>query len=202
MSAELAHLDEDVDDRAQRAVRTQQSVLPPAWRAIDRGLLRATSGLLFAIGAVFTVMVTAEVVSRYVLSFSIFFVNSGARLLLVWFFLLGAGVALRHNAHVGFELLVSRLHGSRRRAVLSIAYVCCIVFFLEMIWGGLYSIGPALPQNEAGLGISVVWFVLAVPAGFLLLAYHAIVLLTVLWRQPADAAGAEAAASTDVTATL
>lgn len=193
------HLDEDVDDRAQRAVRTQQAVLPPAWQALDRGLLRATSGLLFVIGSLFTVMVTAEVVSRYVFSFSIFFVNSGARLLLVWFFLLGAGVALRHNAHVGFELLVSRLHGSRRRTVLSIAYACCLVFFLEMIWGGLYSIGPALPQNEAGLGISVVWFVLAVPAGFVLLAYHAIVLLIVLWRQPANESDT---AGTGVTATL
>jgi TRAP-type C4-dicarboxylate transport system permease small subunit len=182
MSAEHAHLDEDVGDRADRAVAGQQALLPAAWRALDRGLLRATSLLLFVIGALFTIMVTAEVVSRYVFSFSIFFVNSGARLLLVWFFLLGAGVALRHNAHVGFELMVSRLHGARRRAVLSIGYACSLVFFLEMIWGGLYSIGPALPQNEAGLGISVVWFVLAVPAGFLLLTYHALVLLVVLWR--------------------
>ena len=185
MSAEHAHLDEDVDDRAQRVVRQQQAVLSPAWRAFDRGLLRVTSVALFVIGALFTLMVTAEVVSRYVLSFSIFFVNSGARLLLVWFFLLGAGVALRHNAHVGFELLVSKLHGARRRNVLTIAYLCSLAFFLEMIWGGLYSVGPALPQNEAGLGISVVWFVLAVPAGFALLAYHALVLLRVLWSPPA-----------------
>jgi TRAP-type C4-dicarboxylate transport system permease small subunit len=187
MSAEHAHLDEDVGDRAERAVRQQQSALPPVWRAFDRGLIRATSLALFVIGALFTVMVTAEVFSRYVLSFSIFFVNAGARLLLVWFFLIGAGIALRHNAHVGFELLVSRLHGARRRNVLTLAYVCCLAFFLEMIWGGVYSIGPALPQNEAGLGISVVWFVLAVPVGFALLAYHSIVLLRVLWRGPEDA---------------
>jgi TRAP-type C4-dicarboxylate transport system permease small subunit len=35
------------------------------------------------------------VVSRYLFQFSIFFINSAARLLLVWFFLLGAGLALR-----------------------------------------------------------------------------------------------------------
>lgn len=161
----------------------QQALLPPAWRAFDRGLLLATRATLFVVGTAFTVLVTAEVVSRYLFSFSIFFVNSGARLLLVWFFLLGAGVALRHNAHVGFELLVSRMRGRRRRTVLTIAYACSLAFFLEMIWGGLYSIGPALPQNEAGLGISVVWFVLAVPVGFLLLAYHALALLLVLWRE-------------------
>jgi len=184
MSAEHAHLDEDVGDRAERAVRQQQSALPPVWRAFDRGLIRATSLALFVIGALFTVMVTAEVFSRYVLSFSIFFVNAGARLLLVWFFLLGAGVALRHLAHVGFELFVSRMHGARRRNLLTLAHACSLVFFLEMIWGGAYAIGPALPQNEAGLGISVAWFVLAVPVGFVLLAYHAIVMLVALWRAP------------------
>jgi len=178
-------IEEDAGDRASRAVAEQQKMLPRSWRAFDRLVLHVTSLVLFAVGAVFTVMVTAEVVSRYVLGFSIFFVNSGARLLLVWFFLLGAGVALRHNAHVGFELLVSRLHGTRRRAMLTAAYACALVFFLEMIWGGVYSIGPAIPQNEAGLGISVVWFVLAVPVGFVLLAYHMAVLLAVLWREPA-----------------
>ena len=178
-------IEEDAGDRASRVVAEQQSMLPPAWCAFDRLLLRATSGVLLAVGAVFTAMVTAEVLSRYLLSFSLFFVNSGARLLLVWFFLLGAGVALRHNAHVGFELLVSRLHGAKRRTVLTVAYVCSLVFFLEMLWGGAYSIAPAIPQIEAGLGISVVWFVLAVPAGFLLLAYHMVVLIVVLWREPA-----------------
>ena len=117
-------MEEETGDRARQAVADQQAVLPPAWRALDRLLLQATSIALFLIGAVFTVMVTAEVVSRYLLSSSIFFVNSGARLLLVWFFLMGAGVALRHNAHVGFELLVSRIHGAKRRAVLTIAYAC------------------------------------------------------------------------------
>jgi TRAP-type transport system small permease protein len=189
-------IEEDAGDRASRAVAAQQATLPAAWKSFDRLLIHITSLILFAVGAVFTVMVTAEVVSRYVLGFSIFFVNSGARLLLVWFFLLGAGIALRHNAHVGFELLVSRMHGIKRRNVLTIAYACSLVFFLEMIWGGVYSIGPAIPQNEAGLGISVVWFVLAVPVGFLLLAYHMVVLLAVLWREPARVDAAQPAATT------
>jgi TRAP-type C4-dicarboxylate transport system permease small subunit len=177
---------DEVDHRAAQLVAAQQAALPVAWRAIDRAVLYATNATLFVIGAVFTVIVTAEVVSRYGFSHSIFFVNAGARLLLVWFFLLGAGIALRHLAHVGFELLVSRMHGSRRRNLLTLAYACSLVFFLEMIWGGIYAIGPALPQNEAGLGISVAWFVLAVPVGFVLLAYHAVVMLAALWRAPVD----------------
>jgi TRAP-type C4-dicarboxylate transport system permease small subunit len=188
-------MEEDAGDRAQRAVAEQQSVLPPVWRTLDRSVLALTSIALFTIGVVFTVMVTAEVVSRYLLSFSIFFVNAGARLLLVWFFLIGAGVALRHNAHVGFELIVSRLHGVGKRGMLTAAYLCSLVFFLEMIWSGIYSVSPALPQTEAGLGVSVMWFVLAVPVGFALLAYHALVLLYVLWREPRSIEAAEPASA-------
>jgi TRAP-type C4-dicarboxylate transport system permease small subunit len=178
---------DDVDHRAAQLVAAQQAALPAGWRVLDRAVLYGTNAVLFVVGAVFTVIVTAEVVSRYGFDYSIFFVNAGARLLLVWFFLLGASIALRHLAHVGFELLVSRVHGTRRRNLLTIAYACSLVFFMEMIWGGLYAIGPALPQNEAGLGISVAWFVLAVPVGFVLLAYHAIVMLVALWRAPVAA---------------
>ncbi len=161
------------------ALRTEQQrlALPPALHAADRAIVRGTEFVLFGVGAVFTVMITLEVISRYVFSFSIFFVNALARLLLVWFFLLGAGIALRHGAHVGFELVVSRLTPARRRAVLLTGYGLALVFFLEMVWSGAYSIGPSISQIEAGLQISLIWIVAAVPVGFALLVYHMLVLI-------------------------
>jgi TRAP-type C4-dicarboxylate transport system permease small subunit len=190
-------LEEDSVDRGTRVVREQQSALPRPWAAIDRGVLMVTNVAVFVVGTLFTLLVAAEVVCRYLLGFSLFFVAPGARLLLIWFFLLGAGIALRHNAHVGFELLVSRLRGGSRRGMLTAGYGCALAFFAEMIWSGAYSIAPALPQTEAGLGISVVWFVLPVPVGFLLLAYHMVVLLALLWREPRPAtASAPARAAT------
>lgn len=166
------------------AVRTelQRMALPAALRTLDRCIVRTTEGVLFGVGVLFTVMITLEVISRYVFSFSIFIVNAAARLLLVWFFLLGAGLALRHGAHVGFELLVTALAPARRRKVLLIGYALAIVFFLEMIWSGAYSIAPALSQVDAGLGISLVWIVLAIPVGFALLTYHMLVLIVVELR--------------------
>ena len=173
------------------AVRLAQHrrALPPAWRAIDRTLVRASEVTLFVVGAAFTVLITLEVISRFVFSFSIFFVNALAQLLLVWFFMLGAGLALRQGAHVGFELLVSALAPARRRALLLAGYALSLVFFAEMIWGGIFSIAPAWPQTEGGLGVSVVWFVLAIPVGFVLLAYHLLVLVAVELRGGLESAG-------------
>lgn len=163
-------------------VAEQQSHLPPAWQAIDRGVILGSEFTLFLVGVLFTVMITLGVISRYLLDFSMFFVDAAARLLLVWFFLLGAGIALRHGAHVGFELLLSWLQPRRRRAMRLLGYALTMIFFAEMLYGGFYALRPAMAQTEAGLGISLVWIVAAVPVGFLLLSYHLCVLILVELR--------------------
>ena len=164
----------------------QYRFLPSKWRNFDRATIRVTEFTLFVVGSLFASMVSLEVTSRYVFNFSIVFVNTAARMLLVWFFLLGAGLALRHGAHVGIEFILVRLAPRLRRLVLFIAQSLAIVFFLEMVWSGLYSLGPALSQTEPGLEIRLFWGFLAIPVGFALLIYHMLILMVVeLRRMPA-----------------
>lgn len=162
---------------ADAKVALQAAALPPAWRAVDRCIVRTTEVLLFGIGALFTVLIALEVFSRYVLGHSFMFVDAGSRFLLVWFFILGAGPALRYGAHVGFELLLARAAPQHRRRIVIATQALGIVFFVEMIWAGLYSLGPAWRQSEPGLEISLGWAFLAVPVGFALMTYHMAVLM-------------------------
>lgn len=164
-------------------VEAQYRSLPPRWRAFDRGVVQTTEFIVFMAGILFTVMVTLEVLSRYVFNFSIFFINAAARMLLVWFFMLGAGLALRRGAHIGFEFAVRALAAGRSRIVLLIGQVLLLVFFLQMLWSGLHTLGPSMGQSEPGLGISLFWVMLAIPAGFGLLIYHAIALVVVALRR-------------------
>ncbi len=183
MSAPAAEIEISNADKIDQQYR----FLPPAWRAADRCIMRATEVFLFIVGALFTVMVTLEVISRYIFNFSISFVNSGSRFLLVWFFILGAGPALRYGAHVGFELLVGALPPRRRRTVVLVAQFLALAFFAEMVWAGYYSLGPAWRQTEPGLEVSLLWAFLSIPVGFTLLIYHMAVLIAVeLARAPAD----------------
>ena len=175
---------EEMEHAGPRAVAAQQEMLSPAWRNIDRSIILVTEFTLFLVGALFTVMITLAALTRYVFDFSLFFVDASARLLLVWFFLLGAGIALRHGAHVGFELLLSWMSPRKQRTTRIVGYLFSLLFFIEMLWGGLYAMGPAASQTEAGLNISLVWIVAAVPAGFLLLTYHIIVLIYGEIRKP------------------
>lgn len=180
MSAEPDH---ETSNAGAAQVLAQRHWLPGICRKPDLVIVRATEFSLFAIGVLFTLMVTLEVISRYLFNFSISFVNAAAKILLVWFFLLGAGLALRHGAHVGFELLLTHLAPLRRRLIVLTGEFLALLFFVEMVWGGIASLGSAVQQTEPGLGISLAWAFLAIPVGFSLLMYHMVILIVVEYRK-------------------
>lgn len=150
--------------------------LPPVWTVADSYIIAITQWLIFLVGATFTILVTLEVISRYIFNFSIFLVNSASGFLLVWFFMLGAGLALREGAHVGIELLVNRLPARVMVVVWSVAQAVAMAFFVLLFWSGCRTLGPASRQVEGALGISILWVMLAFPVGFMLLIYHQIAL--------------------------
>lgn len=79
--------------------------MPRFLRPIDAALAVAAC---FATAMV-VVLVTVEVVARYVFSSSIFFANELARLMFVWGIFLGFPLALSRGRHVGIELVDSLL---------------------------------------------------------------------------------------------
>lgn len=172
----------DPDEAGRRKIAGQWARLPEGWRKVDRAVVGATQGLLFVAGVLFAVIITVEVASRYVLGFSIYVTNALSRLLLVWFFMLGAGIAMRHGAHVGFELLVSKMPPRRRRLTILVGLVCAAAFSLQMLYAGVVALGPAWRQTEPGLDIPLAWPILAIPVGFALLLYHIAVVLYLEWK--------------------
>lgn len=143
-----------------------------AWHHCDRFIIRGTEVLLFGVGVTFTFLVTLEVISRFLFNFSIFFTNALARYLLVWFFLLGAGLALRKGAHVGFEFLVKSFPPEVSKKIAMVANVLVLAFLALMMWSGLTSLPQALSETDSSLGVSSVWVMFAFPVGFALLIYH------------------------------
>lgn len=166
--------------------RNSQGELPYAWMVADRYVIAATQVLVVVVGVTFTVLITLEVISRYVFNFSIFLVNSAAGFLLVWFFMLGAGLALREGAHVGLEIFVTRLPKRMALIVWVVAQVLGLAFFVLLLWSGYRTLGPASRQFEGALGITIIWVMLAFPIGFLLLIYHQIVLFAMKFRSLSD----------------
>jgi TRAP-type C4-dicarboxylate transport system permease small subunit len=173
---------EEVDESAKLA--GQRRVLPSGWRGFDRALVRATEIVAALIGITFAALISLEVVSRFVFDFSVSFVNAAARMLLVWFFLLGAGIALRRGAHVGFTMAIDALRGWPRIAAIRAGQAMMMLFFVLLFWSGVVATVAAVPQTDPGLGISLGYGVAALPVGAALLIYHLVVLS---WPGGADA---------------
>jgi TRAP-type C4-dicarboxylate transport system permease small subunit len=156
--------------------------LPAGFKAFDDLALAVTKFAVCAVGLGFLVMVMVDVISRFAFSHSLPQTNSSARYLLVWFFLLGAGLALRQGAHVGMDFFATRLPRRQARVLYVIAQVLMLLFFGEMLWAGLHALAASTRQIDGALGINMAWVMSAFPAAFVLLIYHQIVLVVSVAR--------------------
>lgn len=139
------------------------------------GLILAMSGILLA--------VCWQVFSRYLLNDPSSYTEELARYLLVWIGLLGAAYAYRTRAHLGLNLLVSRLQPTKRRiARVGIELLVIVFAAVVLLYGGsqLMMLTLELKQISASLGIPVgyVYSVLPISGVFILIyaLYHLMLL--------------------------
>ncbi|MFW2543090.1 TRAP transporter small permease [Primorskyibacter sp. 2E107] len=102
-------------------------------KAIDL-FFRALDWLLVFLLAGMTVMVFANVVLRYGFGSGIDISEELSRFFFVWLIFLGAIVAMRHNMHMGFDLVVTSVSPGTRRVLLTIANLlvlgCCVLILV------------------------------------------------------------------------
>ncbi len=147
--------------------------MPNANKWIDR-LGHWIDGLIALCLAVMVVMVFGNVVLRYVFNSGITVSEELSRWLFVWMTFLGALVALKDRAHLGSDILVSRLSPLGKR-------ICLALSQLLMLWVTWLIFAGSLAQTRINLDVeapvtgapmAVVYaagVVFAVPAALLLL---------------------------------
>jgi TRAP-type C4-dicarboxylate transport system permease small subunit len=91
--------------------------------------------------------------------------------------MLGAPLALRQRAHVGFELMLRYLPASMGSVVYVVAQILIFAFLVTMFWSGYRGLASALRQTDAALQISLFWVMLSIPVGFFLMAYTQLALI-------------------------
>lgn len=156
-------------------------VPPPAEAAASRVLskwmvpLEAISALLMAL---IVVLLLGGVVSRYVLSRPIDWIDEVVSIAFIWLAMLGAAIALHRNEHLRLTLFLDRLGPRARDFVHAFALVAVAAVLLALL-------GPAIEYAEAetfvttpSLGIANAWRVASIAFGVavmlaLVLAYAA-----------------------------
>lgn len=107
----------------------------------------------------------AQVVFRYVLSFSLPWADEIARFGLVWLVYMGMVSALVRGQHVSVEFLLARYRGPLGVWMHNLIDLAGVVLFGTLLYGGVLLMQMTGSQITPGLGISKAWVYLALPVG-------------------------------------
>lgn len=138
---------------------------------IEKTLNRLLQGLMLLV----TVVVTWQVVSRYVLNSPSSFTEELARFLLIWITLLGCALAYRHNNHLGLDMVYSQANEKYKKFIHRVIHVCVGFFAVSvMVIGGfrLMMMTETLGQSSPVLGIDISVLYSVIPiSGILVLLF-------------------------------
>ena len=137
----------------------------------DAVFLRANRALLILLLAAMALMVFANVALRFLTNHSILWVEEVSRYAMIWLTFLGAGLVLRHGGHIGIDTLQDRLP-QWAPTIRATIFVLVLGFCGFMAWIGTRYATLTWHQTTAVLQIPVGFVYLALPAGFLLLIMH------------------------------
>lgn len=145
-----------------RAIRILDSALANTLVVLMLGLVGAVSW---------------QVISRYVFAAPSSWTEEVARFLMIWVGLLGAAYAFRTGAHLGLDLLPSKLTGRSATSLKRLNSLVVLVFSLAVLivgGGGLVSLTWELRQYSAVLGLPIALVYSVIPLTGALICVYAI----------------------------
>ena len=143
-------------------------------------ITKILSVMLISLMAIMVIDVTWQVFTRFILKDPSGFTEELAGFLLIWIGLLGASYAYRTKAHLGIDILTTKLTGIKK--LISEILVSVIVFLFALsllVIGGwrLVDITFTLKQISPSMGIPMGYIYLVLPLTGILFMYYAVVFI-------------------------
>lgn len=137
------------------------------------------SYLIAAALAVMVVLVFGNVVMRYAFNSGLTVSEELSRWLFVWVTFLGAIVAMNDGAHLGTDMLVSRLSVRGKKSCLLIGLLLMLFVCWLMFRGSLDQVKINMESTSAVMEIPMAWFY---ASGLVFAVSGAAIVLNQLWR--------------------
>lgn len=131
---------------------------------------RVTKAAVVVTLLIMIVVVSLQVVMRYVFHNSLDWAEEAARFLLVWLSFFGIVLGLRRKQHIGIDMFISWLPEKLRLIADIIAIIVSVVFWVILIAGGVQLWQSAGDQLSPAMQIKMSWVYIIIPiCGVLLL---------------------------------
>src|SRR5512139_699427 len=120
-----------------------------------------------------TVVVTLQIVCRYILQELPPWSEELSRYLFIWANFVGAGVALARGTHVSIDSLVTRFSASARRKLETVVVILVTTFALFFLYQGVRTAAAMKGSYSITMHFSMAWVFAALPtAGLIFLLYQ------------------------------
>lgn len=143
----------------------------PASR-FEHALVTVNRAIIFLMMAVMAALVFTNVITRYILNFSIIWAEEVSQYLMIWIAYLGGGLAMREGRHVAIEMFQDRLPTPLGRTLRRVVGGLVLGFLGLLTVLGFRFAAFAWQQETPVLNISLGIPYLAVPIGAMLFALH------------------------------
>jgi TRAP-type C4-dicarboxylate transport system permease small subunit len=134
-----------------------------------RPLVRVIDALVLLGMAIVATVVVTEVVLRYLAGRSLIVTEELSRYGMIWVAMLASVVVLRDDGHISTGT-PGWLSPAGQRIARITAEVLSLVFLVVLGVAGVQVLPAQLDQDTLTLGVSIVWFYLALPVGAFLMA--------------------------------
>lgn len=116
------------------------------------------------------VIMFINVISRYLLKYSLAFTEELVVSFFVWVTLLGTAIAFRQGSHLSFNFLTERLPGKLQKGLLWLGAFLSAVLFTLLIYFSIHQIKDemVLRITSSGIGVPQWWYSIGMPIWSLL----------------------------------
>jgi TRAP-type C4-dicarboxylate transport system permease small subunit len=114
---------------------------------------------------IMAIVAFVNVISRYLLKYSLAFTEELLISFFVWVTLLGAAIAFRDGSHLGFNFITDRLPQKIRKVLLWFSTLLAAFLFVFLIYFSIYQIKEeiVLKITSMGIGIPQWWYTIGMP---------------------------------------
>ncbi len=135
---------------------------------VGEGIVSLTHNLAAILLAIATVLVSLQVVTRFVFNDPASWTEIVARGLVIWMVFMVAAAGFRYSAMIPLEFIRNVVPPAIKRGVMAVVFGLVLVFLAILIWYGTRMAIRVSGQQIAMLDIPMAWFYAAIPVGSLL----------------------------------
>lgn len=151
-------------------------------KSLYSGLHKAIRGLLFVILTLMVIIVTVQILVRYVFFYSLSWSEELSRYLFAWLILIGACLGIEDRSSICIDVIENLTHGNAKKIIHILQYVFSLIAVGIMFYASIKFVQLGARQLSPAMAIPMAVIYMCFPIGFVLMGLENVIKLVQIFR--------------------